>query len=63
MPICQIHMLEGRSAEQKRDLIAKLTGAICEALGAKPEAVRVIINEMPKEHFGIAGKSAADLGR
>ena len=63
MPICQINMMVGRTPEQKRDLIAKMTEAICEAVGVKPEGVRIMINEMPKEHFGIAGKSAAELGR
>lgn len=63
MPVCQIHLLEGRTVEQKRDLIAKVTEAICSAVGAKPEGVRVILTEMPKEHFGIAGKSVGELGR
>ncbi|WP_025917427.1 2-hydroxymuconate tautomerase [Herminiimonas sp. CN] len=63
MPICQIHLLEGRTVEQKRLLIAKITEAMHEAIGAKPESVRVILAEMPKEHFGIGGKSAGELGR
>ncbi|HEY3433346.1 MAG TPA: 2-hydroxymuconate tautomerase [Rhodocyclaceae bacterium] len=63
MPICQIHLMEGRSPEQKRALIANVTEAICLSVGAKPDAVRIIITEMPKEHFGIAGTSAAELGR
>lgn len=63
MPICQINMMVGRTPEQKKLLIAKVTEAICEAVGVKPEGVRIMINEMPKEHFGIAGKSAAELGR
>jgi 4-oxalocrotonate tautomerase len=49
--------------EQKRDLIAKVTEAMSSAVGAKPESVRVILTEMPKEHFGIAGKSVGELGR
>lgn len=63
MPICQIHLLEGRTVEQKRQLIAKVTEAICESVGAKPESVRVILTEMPKTDFGIGGTMAADLGR
>ncbi len=62
MPICQIHLLEGRTVEQKRLLIQKITEAMQEAIGVKPEAVRVILTEMPKEHFGIGGKSAGELG-
>ena len=63
MPICQIYLIEGRTVEQKRKLIAKITDAMHEAIGAPREAVRVIITEMPSEHFGIGGKSAAELGR
>lgn len=63
MPICQIYMLEGRTVEQKRTLIAKITEAMHDSIGAPVETVRVIITEMPKEHFGIAGKSAGELGR
>ena len=63
MPICQIHLLEGRTVEQKRLLIQKITEAMHEAIGAKPESVRVILTEMPKEHFGISGKTAGELGR
>ncbi|HJV52937.1 MAG TPA: 2-hydroxymuconate tautomerase [Noviherbaspirillum sp.] len=63
MPICQIYLMEGRTVEQKRKLIEKITDAMNESIGAPRESVRVIITEMPKEHFGIGGKSAAELGR
>jgi len=63
MPLVQVHMLEGRSDEQKRTLIAKVTDAVCESVGAPREAVRVLITEMPKTHWGIGGKSAQELGR
>ena len=63
MPICQIYLLEGRTIEQNRLLIEKVTLAMHESIGAKPETVRVILTEMPKEHFGIGGKSAGELGR
>ena len=63
MPIAQIHIIEGRTDEQKERLIEKMTQAIVEALEAPEQSVRVIITEMPKQHFGIAGKSAKALGR
>lgn len=63
MPIVEVHLLEGRTVEQKRKLIAEMTRAISESVDVKPEQVRVIIHEMPKEHFGIGGVSAKDLGR
>lgn len=63
MPIATINIIEGRSDEQKEELILKVSQAIHEALNAPIETVRVIINEMPKQHFGIGGKSAKKLGR
>ncbi|MDI3323598.1 2-hydroxymuconate tautomerase [Pontibacterium granulatum] len=63
MPIAQINMMEGRSNEQKEALIEAVTAAIVQALDAPPESVRILINEMPKQHFGIAGQSAQKLGR
>jgi len=63
MPFAQIYMLEGRSAEQKKAVIEKVTQALVEAVGAPRDSVRVWIHEMPKENWGIAGISAKDLGR
>lgn len=57
MPIAQINIIEGRSDEQKEKLIKKVTQAIHEAIDAPEQNVRVIINEMPKQHFGIGGES------
>ena len=63
MPFAQIHMMEGRSDEQKRAVIEKVTAALVEAVGAPIETVRVLITEVPKTHWGIGGKSAKDPGR
>lgn len=63
MPVAQLNILEGRSDEQKETLIREVSEAICRSLDAPLESVRVIINEMPKQHFGIAGQSAKKLGR
>ncbi len=63
MPIAQINIIEGRSDEQKEKLIKKVTQAIHEAIDAPEQNVRVIINEMPKQHFGIGGESVKKMGR
>ena len=63
MPFAQIHMMEGRTDEQKRAVIEKVTAALVEAVGAPIETVRVLITEVPKTQWGIGGKSAKDLGR
>ena len=63
MPIAHIHMMVGRTDEQKAAVIEKVTDALCEAVGAPRETVRVLIQEVPNTQFGIAGKTAKSLGR
>ena len=63
MPFAQIYMLEGRTEEQKRAVIEKVTQALVEAIDAPQQNVRVWIHEMPKENWGIAGQTAKGLGR
>nr|WP_239007639.1 2-hydroxymuconate tautomerase [Burkholderia anthina] len=58
-----MYILEGRSDDKKERLIAEVTEAIHRSLDAPIESVRVIITEMPKEHFGIGGQSAKKRGR
>lgn len=60
MPIAQINMLEGRTDDQKRILIAKVTDAIQEALNAPRSSIRVLLNELPKTQWGIEGVTVAD---
>ena len=63
MPFAQIYLIEGRTDDQKRAVIEKVTQALVEAVGAPAENVRVWIHEVPKTQWGIGGKTAKDLGR
>ncbi|WP_028471153.1 2-hydroxymuconate tautomerase [Neptunomonas japonica] len=63
MPIVQVNMLEGRTDDQKEALIAEITEAMVRSISAPRESVRVMINEMPKQHFGIGGSSVQKMGR
>lgn len=63
MPFAQIYMLEGRTEAQKKAVIEKVTQALVEAVDAPIANVRVWIQDVPKENWGIAGVSAKELGR
>jgi len=63
MPFAQVYMMEGRTEDQKRAVIEKVSGALVEATGAPKDAIRVWITEVPKSNWGIAGQTAKDLGR
>lgn len=60
MPIANILMIEGRTREQKQALIRTVTSAIVESLGVKPDRVRVIVQEVPREHWGVGGTSVKE---
>jgi len=60
MPIVQINMLAGRTLDQKRALVKKVTEALGETIGAPPEKVRIILNDMPHDMYAIAGQLHAD---
>jgi 4-oxalocrotonate tautomerase len=63
MPFAQIYLIEGRTEEQKRAVIEKVTQALVDAVGAPQESVRVLIHDVPAENWGIAGASAKSRGR
>jgi 4-oxalocrotonate tautomerase len=63
MPFAQIYMIVGRTEEQKRAVIEKVTDALQEAVGAPRESIRIMIQDIPNTNWGIAGTSAKDLGR
>lgn len=57
MPLIQVTLIEGRSAERKEELIAELTDTVVQVLDAQRESVRVILVEVPAAHWGVGGIS------
>lgn len=60
MPIIEVTMVEGRSAEQIRALISGLTSVTEQAIGVKKESIRVIVREVPKTHFAAGDVTLAE---
>ncbi|RUL53126.1 MULTISPECIES: 2-hydroxymuconate tautomerase [Lysinibacillus] len=60
MPIVTVKLLEGRTDEQKKALVEKVTEAVVETVNAKPEAVTIVIEEMAKNHYATGGVRASD---
>lgn len=63
MPLVQITMLTGRSADQKRKLAQRITEAMVEEAGAHREAIVVVFNELSKESYASGGVLMADKGK
>jgi 4-oxalocrotonate tautomerase len=55
MPILQVELLKGRTVEQKREMVRKVTDAVTETLNCPKEVVSIIIREMELENFAKAG--------
>jgi 4-oxalocrotonate tautomerase len=56
MPIIEMHLLEGRTTEQKDTMAAAVTKALVESLGVPAESVRILITEHhAQEGFYVGG--------
>ncbi len=60
MPTLEVFLPAGHDGARKAELIARLTGATVDAIGAPAESVRVLLTELPATHVGLGGRSAAD---
>ncbi len=58
MPLIEVHMLEGRSEEQKKELLEAITRAVHESIGAPLPSIRVWIQEFSPKEFMVAGELA-----
>ncbi|XNQ39740.1 2-hydroxymuconate tautomerase family protein [Bacillus sp. 1P10SD] len=57
MPFIKFNILKGRSPEKKERLIREVTDLVADILEAPVQNVRVMIQEIEPEHWGIAGES------
>lgn len=60
MPIIDIKLLDGRTLDEKRKLVAAVTEAVTGSLGVKPDSVRITLHEMARENYSIAGVLKSD---
>jgi len=60
MPIVRVEMVAGRPVEMKRELAKRLTEETADVLGLKPETVYVVIEDIPKENWGVGGTLLSD---
>lgn len=61
MPIITALLLSGRTPEKKAAFIKAVTDAAVTSLEVPPDSVRVIIQEIPPEHFAVAGVTKKPL--
>ncbi|MDO5628219.1 MAG: tautomerase family protein [Mobilicoccus sp.] len=60
MPLVEVTLTVGRSPETIRSMISGVTNALVETGVAPREAVRVIVREVPAEHFAAGDVTLAE---
>ena len=60
MPLVQVTMLEGRTADQKCKIALRITDAMVEEAGARREAIVVAFHEVSRESYASGGVLMVD---
>lgn len=55
MPIIRVEMFEGRTNDQKKELVKELTNSFINVCGGSSEGVHIVIQEHKKEDWGVGG--------
>jgi 4-oxalocrotonate tautomerase len=60
MPKVIIEMLQGRTLDQKRELVERLTDVLVETMNVSRETVHVMLHENPSENVAQGGRLFCD---
>ncbi|NDV25308.1 4-oxalocrotonate tautomerase DmpI [Desulfovibrio sp. JC010] len=60
MPVIKVEMFEGRSIEQKRELVEVFSKEMARITGCSVESIYVVIDEVKKENWGAGGELCSD---
>jgi 4-oxalocrotonate tautomerase len=63
VPYVSIQITRGATRDQKKELVARVTNALVEVLGKKPEHTHIVIQEIADEDWGFAGMRTDDWRR
>lgn len=63
MPVVHVHMLAGRSPDQKRRLVDAITRALVEEAGARAESVTVVLHDTDPDNWAEGGELLTDRRR
>ncbi|WP_313624251.1 tautomerase family protein [Achromobacter sp.] len=63
MPILNVQIMQGHSAEQKAALLKAASNAVVESIAAPLPSVRIVLQEVPAEHVIVAGEIGKRMAR
>ena len=60
MPLVHIDLSEGRTEEQLKALVKDVTAVISKDANVPEERIHIVLNEMRKDRYSVAGKMVSD---
>lgn len=60
MPIIRVEMWEGRTKEQKRELVETFSKEMARITGGSVESIYVVIEDVKKENWGVGGELCSE---
>jgi len=60
MPVVTVEMWEGRTVDQKKQLVEGITSTFAK-IGTPPEKVHIILKDNPKHNWASGGKLASEV--
>lgn len=60
MPVIRVEMFKGRTPEQKQAMVREVTDAFVRTAGGTPESVHIVITDVEKSDWAVAGKLASN---
>ncbi|MBI2831346.1 MAG: 4-oxalocrotonate tautomerase family protein [Chloroflexi bacterium] len=59
MPFVTVEMTEGRTPEQKKQLVADINAAFVK-MGVRPEATYIALHDVPRQNFAVGGQMLSE---
>lgn len=56
MPFIEVKLYEGRTQEQKQELVDRITQAFTEVAGTPREHVWIVFRDVPKDQWAMGGE-------
>jgi 4-oxalocrotonate tautomerase len=60
MPVVHVYMYAGKTTEQKRELVKRISKDFNEVAGVKPESLHILFHDMDKADWGTRGVLGSD---
>jgi len=61
MPFITIKVLEGKTEEQKREMVSKMTNLVSEDWGVSKDVIFIFFEDLKRTDYGKQGKLHLDL--